>query len=358
MSQPEPRRFVEVATSPFDAVLLVAFGGPHGPDDIRPFLRNVLRGRRVPPERVEEVVHHYELFGGVSPITALTHRQADGLRERLQQHGLRLPVYVGMRNWHPFLADTLWEMAGAGIRRAIGFIMAAHHSYSSCGQYRQNVLDARVDVMRRGRPDIDITYVGSWYDHPGFVRANARHVETARRELPSDVRSKARIVFTAHSLPLAMAAGSQYQQQLMDSARLVAGAAHADQWALVFQSRSGRPQDPWLAPDICDYLRAERHRGLEATVICPIGFVSDHIEVLYDLDDEAAGVCRELGLPMVRAASVNDDSLFLNAMADLVQATCHRYATGRPLPLVPADGPEPSDGAPPIRARAPAHRLS
>ena len=335
-------------------MLLIAFGGPQGPDDIRPFLRNVLRGRRVAPERVEEVAQHYELFGGVSPITELTRRQADGLRECLKQHGVGLPVYVGTRNWHPFLADTLWEMAGADIRRAVGFIMAAHHSYSSCGQYRQNVLEARQDVMQRGRPDIDITYVGSWYDHPMFVRANARHIETARRELPSEVRSRARIVFTAHSIPLAMAAGSQYQRQLMDSARLVAGAVHAEECALVFQSRSGRPEDPWLAPDICDYLRAERQRGLEAAVISPIGFVADHIEVLYDLDEEAAGVCRELSLPMVRAASVNDDPLFLDMMAELVQATCHRYATGRPLPLVAADGPERIDDPFHVRARAPA----
>ncbi len=338
-----------MATKPFDAVLLIAFGGPQGPEEIRPFLDNVLRGRQVPPARVEEVVRHYQLFGGVSPITALTHGQADGLRERLRQRGLGLPVYVGMRNWHPFLADTLSEMADEGIRRAIGFIMAAHQSYSSCGQYRQNVLDARLEILERGRRDIDVTYVGSWHDHAGFLRAHARHLETARDTLPSEVRANARLIFTAHSIPLSMAARSQYRQQLMTSAGLVAQAVGADEWALVFQSRSGRPDDPWLGPEICDYLRAERPRGLDAVVICPIGFVADHIEVLYDLDHAAAEVCRELRLPMARAAGVNDDPLFVGMMADLVQATYDRYRTGRPLPVIPSDGPERIEGPPPAR---------
>ena len=347
-----------MATRPFDAVLLIAFGGPQGPDEIRPFLDNVLRGRQVPPVRVEEVVRHYQFFGGVSPITALTRRQAAGLRERLMQRGLGLPVYVGMRNWHPLLADTLSEMADQGIRRAIGFIMAAHQSYSSCGQYRQNVLDARREIIERSRRDIDVTYVGSWHDHAGFLRANARHIETARDTLPSDVRAKTRLVFTAHSIPLSMAARSQYRQQLMTSARLVAQTVGAHEWALAFQSRSGRPDDPWLEPDICDYLRAERPRGLDAVMICPIGFVVDHIEVLYDLDHDAAEVCRKLKLPMARAASVNDDPLFLDMMADLVQATYERYRTGRPLPVIAADGPERVESPPPARRPTTAQRLS
>ena len=350
-----------MATKPFDAVLLIAFGGPQGPEEIRPFLDNVLRGRQVPPARVEEVVRHYQLFGGASPITALTRRQADGLRERLRRRGLGLPVYVGMRNWHPFIADTLSEMADKGIRRAIGFIMAAHQSYSSCGQYRQNVLHARLGMIERGRRDIDVTYVGSWHDHAGFLRAHARHIETARDTLPSDVRAKARLVFTAHSIPLSMAARSQYRQQLMASARLVAQAVDAHEWALAFQSRSGRPDDPWLEPDICDYLRAERPRGLDAVVICPIGFVADHIEVLYDLDHDAAEVCRELGLPMARAAGVNDDPLFLDMMADLVQLTHDRYRIGRPLPVIAddaADGPDRIEGPPPARRPTTAQRLS
>jgi ferrochelatase len=315
----------------FDAVLVISFGGPQGPDDIRPFLANVLRGRRVPPERVEEVAHHYELFGGVSPITRITRQQAEGLAERLAAAGHRLPVYVGMRNWHPFLAETLREMRAAGIRRVVGFIAAAQHSYSSCEQYRENVAAARAGLADGN--DIDVTYVGSWFDHPLFIAANAAHVREALLRLPDAVRSSARLVCTAHSIPLSMADRSRYRQQLEQTARLVARDAGIDDWALVYQSRSGRPQDPWLEPDICDYLRDEQHKGLTAAVVAPIGFVCDHIEVLYDLDTDAAQVCREIGLPMARAEAVNDDPLFLDMMADVVLTTVRRYESGRPLPI-------------------------
>ena len=321
----------------FDAVLLISFGGPQGRDDIRPFLANVLRGRRVPPQRVEEVAHHYELFDGVSPLTAITRRQAEGLRHRLADAGHPLPVYVGMRNWHPFLADTLREMRAAGVRRAIGFILAAQHSYSSCQQYRENVAAARDELRRTNDGDVDITYVGSWFDHPLFVAANAAHVTAARAALPEHVRAGARLVFTAHSIPASMADRSRYREQLRESARLVADAAGMPDWALVYQSRSGRPEDPWLEPDVCAYLRESRQRGLRAAVLCPIGFVCDHIEVLYDLDREAADACREVGLPMTRAESVNDDPIFLDMMADVVVKTIDRYRSGRPLPL--ASGP-------------------
>ena len=331
---------------PFDAVLLISFGGPQGRADIRPFLANVVRGRRVPPARIEEVVHHYELFDGVSPLTAITTRQADGLRERLATTGPTLPVYVGMRNWHPFLADTLGDMAKAGVTRALGFIMAAHHSYSSCGQYRQNVADARRALRERTGHDIEIAYVSGWHDHPGFVAANARHIETALGELSPAVRRHARIVFTAHSIPRAMADESRYEIELRESADLVARSLGTDDWALAFQSRSGRPQDPWLEPDICDYLRTEHARGLEAAVICPLGFVADHIEVLYDLDQEAADVGRELGLPLCRAAAVNDAPTFLDMMADLVRRTCDRVGRGRLLPIVSATPPAHLEGPP------------
>ena len=316
----------------FDAVLVISFGGPQGRDDIRPFLANVLRGRRVTPERVEEVAHHYELFDGVSPLTELTQRQADGLRARLAAAGRPLPVYVGMRNWHPYLTDTLTQMHADGVRRAIGFIAAAHHSYSSCQQYRENVASAQ-EALRKEGGHVDITFVDSWFDHPQFVAANASHIRDALNRLPENVRNGARIVFTAHSVPKTMAEASQYEQQL--SASCAAIAAHVERdWALVYQSRSGRPQDPWLEPDVCDYLRREHAQGLAAAVICPVGFVCDHIEVLYDLDREAADVCTSIGLPMVRAAAVNDDPVFLDMMADVVLRTMRRYGTGRPLPIV------------------------
>lgn len=323
----------------FDAVLVVSFGGPQGLDDIRPFLANVLRGRRVSPERVEEVAHHYELFGGVSPITAITKQQAAGLEARLRAAGEPLPVYVGMRNWHPFLVDTLREMHAAGVRRAVGFIAAAQHSYSSCQQYRENVAAARAELRAQGA-DVEITFVGSWFDHPGFVEANAAHVRDARARLDPSLQEAARLVCTAHSIPVPMAARSRYEVQLRESSRLVAQASDMREWELVYQSRSGRPEDPWLGPDVGEYLRRARAEGLQAAILCPIGFVCDHVEVLYDLDQEAAAICGEIGLPMARADAVNDDPRFLDMMADVVLRTIRRYETGRPLALAaPAPAP-------------------
>jgi len=323
----------------FDAVLIVAFGGPQGRDDVRPFLANVLRGRRVPPSRVEEVAHHYELFDGVSPLTALTMKQAERLRSKLQERGAPMPVYVGMRNWHPFLADTLAEMSRAGVRRAVGFLAAAQRSYSSCTQYRENVDAARATLKDAGLADVEIVYVGDWHVHPGFVDANADHVCEALERLSPAVRDRARIVFTAHSIPASMAERFPYQRQLEETAiavarRVMERTGHTRDWALVFQSRSGRPEDPWLGPDVCDYLRDERAKGLAAAVLSPIGFVCDHIEVLYDLDIEAAAVCRDIGLPMARAKAVNDHPRFADAMVEAVMQTVDRYSTGRPLTLV------------------------
>jgi protoporphyrin/coproporphyrin ferrochelatase len=322
----------------FDAVLVIAFGGPQGQDDVRPFLANVLRGRRVLPERVEEVAHHYELFDGVSPLTRLTTRQAVLLLEELRGRGQELPVYVGMRNWHPFLDDTLATMARDGVRRAVGFIAAAHRSYSSCTQYRENVEAARANLRRAGLDDVEIVYVGDWHSHPGFIDANADHVREAMTRLPEEVRDRARLIFTAHSIPVSMAARFPYQRQLEETAQAVADRVGAKDWVLVYQSRSGRPEDPWLCPDVCDYLRQTSAAGLQAAVLCPIGFICDHIEVLYDLDTEAAGVCRDLGLPMARAAAVNDHPRFADAMADAVVQTIERYGSGRPLEIVSLPG--------------------
>jgi ferrochelatase len=302
-------------------------------DDIRPFLANVVRGRRVPPARLEEVAHHYELFGGVSPLTAITNRQAQGLEQRLADRQLPLPVYVGMRNWHPFLADTLRRMAADGKRRAVGLILAAHRSYSSCGQYRQNVLEARAELASAGLPPIGVTYVGDWHLHPRFVEANAAHVRAARERLPEPVRRSARLVFTAHSVPVSMAGAATYAQQVQESARMVAASLGAQDWTVVFQSRSGRPEDPWLGPDVCDYLRSIAGT-VPGVVLVPIGFVCDHVEVLYDLDHEAAAVCKDIGLPMARAETVNDDPIFLEMLADVVGALVQRYRTGRPLEVV------------------------
>lgn len=318
----------------FQAVLIVSFGGPQGMADIRPFLANTLRGRRVPPERVDEVARHYEHFGGVSPITELTRRQAAALAERLAAAGVPLPVFVGMRNWHPYIADTLRAMSDAGVRRAVGVIAAAQHSYSSCQQYKENVADARLVLRTAGQPDVEIAWVDSWFDHDRFIETNAAHAREALARLPVDLQPHARLICTAHSIPLPMAEASQYREQLRAGAMKVAERSGMRDWALVYQSRSGRPQDPWLEPDICDYLRAERAAGLKAAVIAPIGFVCDHVEVVWDLDHAAAEVCRAIGLPMVRAEAANADPRFVELLADVVLNTMRRYERGRPLPII------------------------
>ena len=260
--------------------------------------------------------------------------QAADLAERLADDGPPLPVFVGMRNWHPYLADVLVEMADAGVRHAIGLIAAPHHCYSSCTQYKENVRDARQELVRRGWPDIAVTYVDSWYDHPGFIEANTRHVTHALEQLDPDLRDPARLLFTAHSIPIPMANACRYVEQITTSAKLIAERLGRDDWALVYQSRSGRPQDPWLEPDVCDYLRKENSKGLRSVVVVPVGFVCDHLEVLFDLDTEVADLCRELDLPMVRSETVNDDPVFVNALADLVRQTCRRYRHAIPLPIV------------------------
>jgi ferrochelatase len=335
---------------PFDAVLLISFGGPQGPEEIRPFLQNVLRGRRVPPERLDEVVHHYELFGGISPLTELTMRQAEALRANLDARGLPLPVFVGMRNWHPFLADTLQQMTDAGIRRAVGVIAAAHRSYSSCTQYKHNTLQANAELFAQRHDALTVVYGNDWHLHAGFVDAVAGRIRVARATLPEAVRETARVVFTAHSIPTTMAHAETYQRQLWESADAVAANLGLREWSLAYQSRSGRPQDPWLEPDINAWLRDEATRGLQAVILSPLGFVCDHIEVLYDLDIEAKETCDELGIVMARAHAVNDHPRFVDALADSVADVVDRYRTGRPLPLVSAETPNAIELPPPTRA--------
>ena len=328
---------------PFEAVLLIAFGGPQHRDHIRPFLENVLRGRRVAPARIEEVAHHYELFDGVSPLTELTIKQADGLRRAIEERGTPLPVYVGMRNWDPYLTDTLARMSRDGVRHAVGVIAAAHRSYSGCLQYRENVRDARRALRIDGLRDVAITYVNDWHRSRGFVAANAANVIAALDMLPADVRWQSELVFSAHSIPVTMAERYPYQRQLEESCTAVAAeiarrlaVTDTPHWRLVYQSRSGRPEDPWLGPDISDYLRAAPSNGISAVVVCPIGFVADHIEVLYDLDVEAAAVAREAGIPFARASAVNGQPLFIEALADAVTDCIRTYTHGPPLTLVPS----------------------
>ena len=327
----------------FDAVLMISFGGPQGLNDIRPFLQNVVRGRRISPDRLEEVAHHYELFGGVSPLTALTFRQAEGLRARLEAAGRPLPVHVGMRNWHPFLEETLAEMSRAGVRRAVGLIAAAHRSYSSCLQYRENVDAARASLRQQGLRDVEVTYVADWHTHDGFVDANVSRITEAFDRLPATLRDRAELIFTAHSIPVSMSDRYPYRHQFEETARLVAARVNAAReptawvdYATVYQSRSGRPEDPWLGPDVCEYLRGMPGRRVGAAVISPIGFLIDHIEVLYDLDTEAAAVASEIGLSLSRAETVGDHPLFLDMLADVVTETIQRYERGRALQIAAA----------------------
>jgi len=320
-------------SAPFDAVLLIAFGGPQGPADVRPFLENVLRGRRVSPGRLDEVAHHYELFGGVSPLTALTRQQARALEAALATRKLTLPVHVGMRNWHPFLVDTLEEMARTGVRRAIGILAAAQRSYSGCLQYKENVRDARAALAAKGVTPPEIHFVGDWHANPGFIDANADSVRWALNRLPADRRERAKLIFTAHSIPTSMAAAYPYEAQLLASGARIAAAAGMKNWTLVYQSRSGRPGDPWLEPDVCDYIREASAAGLDTAVLSPVGFLCDHVEVLYDLDVEAAAVCRTAGVVMERAAAVNAHPRFIDALADAVVEVSHRYQDARPLPI-------------------------
>jgi ferrochelatase len=328
-------------TEPYDALLLVSFGGPEGMEEVLPFLENVLRGRHVPPERMQQVAHHYELFGGVSPINEQNRRLIEALRRELEEHGPRLPIYWGNRNWHPLLADTLRQMRDDGVRRALAFVTSAYSSYSGCRQYRENIEAAR-EAVGEGAPRVEKLRV--FFNHPGFVEPNTEHLRAALEQIPAERRDHAQIAFTAHSIPTAMASGCDYERQLRETCRLVAEAANRDRWQLVFQSRSGPPTQPWLGPDICDHLRELKAAGVSDVIIHPIGFISDHMEVLYDLDIEARQVADEIGLSMVRAATVGTHPLFVSMIRELIlerlDSSVQRRAVGQMTPwhdLCPAD---------------------
>ncbi len=303
-------------TAPYDAFLLVSFGGPEGMADVMPFLDRVLRGRSVPPEQKREVAHHYERFEGVSPINAENRALLEALRTELGAHGPRLPLYWGNRNWHPFLADAIRAMAGDGVKRALAFVTSAYSSYSGCRQYLEDIARARAEVGPSA-PVVDKLRV--FHDHPGFVEANADRVRDALATLPPARRAAARIAFTAHSIPAAMAAGSDYVSQLGETCALVAAAVPRESWTLVYQSRSGSPQQPWLEPDILDHLDALEAEGAADVVVAPIGFVSEHMEVVYDLDSEARQRAAALGLGFVRAGTAGTHPAFVRMIRELVE---------------------------------------
>jgi ferrochelatase len=299
-----------------DSVLLIAFGGPEKREDIRPFLEIVSAGRRIPPERLDEAARHYELIGGRSPLTELTMRQAEGLRQALQRDGMPTPVYVGMRNWHPFLHETLAEMRDRGRRRALGIILSSFQTEASWERYVADVAAAR-EKAGAGAPEV--TYTPPWAEHPRFIDAMVARGADALAEVPAPKRADALLILTAHSVPVAMASGSPYARQLEAAALVIAGRLGHARWQVAYQSRSGAPSDPWLEPDICDALRAMKGQGIEDVVVVPIGFVCDHVEVLYDLDIEARAVAAEAGLRLHRAQAANDHPAFIAMLADLVR---------------------------------------
>ena len=297
----------------YDALLVVSFGGPEGMDDVIPFLENVLRGRNVPRERMLKVAQHYEMFGGVSPINQQNRNLIAALEKELDENGPRLPIYWGNRNWHPLLPDTLAQMARDGIRNALAFVTSAYSSYSSCRQYLQNIIDAQAAVGPNA-PHVEKLRV--FYKHPLFIKANVDHVRSALAQF-EDPKS-VNLVFTAHSIPESMAVNCDYAAQLAEAAGLVADAVEIKNWQLVYQSRSGSPTQPWLGPDITDHLRALRRDGITDVVVAPIGFVSDHMEVVYDLDLEAQKVAQEIGIKMVRAATAGTHPAFVKMIRELV----------------------------------------
>lgn len=340
--------------SPYDAVLIISFGGPEGIDDVMPFLENVLRGRNVPRERMLGAAKHYELFGGVSPINEQNRKLIAALKQKLETNGPKLPIYFGNRNWHPMLKDTLSQMSADGVKRALAFVTSAYSSYSSCRQYLENIAEAQLAVGR-GAPRIE--KLRGFYNHPLFIEANVANARAALEQIPEEGRSETHIVFTAHSIPESMAQNCDYEAQLNETTRLVAegifvGAglvpAHvsdssgsadrgeACHYKLVFQSRSGPPAQPWLGPDVCDYLRELKTGGVNNVVVAPIGFVSDHMEIIYDLDTEAKALCRELGLNMIRAATVGTHPAFVEMIRELI---LERLESGRERRFLGTRGP-------------------
>ncbi len=337
-------------TPPYDALLVVSFGGPERPSDVDPFLENVLRGKRVPAERLEEVKAHYLLFDGVSPINQQCRALLAALIAELNAHGPHWPVYWGNRNWHPMLADTLRQMTEDGVRRVLAFVTSAFGSYSGCRQYQEDIEAACRDAGPEA-PKVDKLRL--FFNHPGFVEPMAERARSAFDRLDENQRRQARLVFTAHSIPTAMAECCEYENQLRESCRLVAEILQRPEWDLVYQSRSGPPQQPWLGPDINAHLRTLREMGgASHVVLVPIGFLCEHMEVIYDLDVETAGVCRELELGMVRAAPVGTHPRFIRMIRELIE---ERIDPNAPRLALGPLGPSP-DACPPGCCRTSSRR--
>jgi ferrochelatase len=303
----------------YDAILILSFGGPEGPDDVMPFLNNVLRGRRVPEARKLEVAEHYVLFDGVSPINAINREFVEKLQVELAAAGYDLPVYFGNRNWHPMLADTLRDMRDAGVQRALTFVTSAFSSSSGCRQYKEDIAHARAEVGESA-PELDKLRL--FFNHPRFIAANAANLRATLDDLPL-VTPDLPLLFTAHSIPNSMAATSAYVEQLNEACRLLAEAVGNTNWSLIYQSRSGPPHQPWLEPDILDHIETLHGEGVTDVVVHPIGFLCDHLEVLYDLDHEATQICYDRGINMLRVPTPGCHPEMITMVRELIGERLH-----------------------------------
>ena len=301
---------------PYDAVLLIAFGGPTCPEEIRPFLARVLKGIPIPPERVEEVVQHYEAVGGKSLLNEITFRQAEALQQVLSGKGSQLRVYVGMRNAKPFFVETLKQMADDGIQRALGFILSSHRTEASWERYQKNITDARAEL---GGTSLQVDYCPGWHAHPLFIQTWVELIEASFAKIPTERRQTTALIFTAHSLPIPMANRSPYVQQVEETARLVAERLGHARWSISYQSRSGKPTDPWLEPDVNQTIRDLAAEGSSEVIVAPIGFVCDHVEILYDLDIEVKTFAENHGMKFIRANCPNDHPTFIRMMAEVIE---------------------------------------
>lgn len=300
----------------YDAVLLMSFGGPNKAEDVVPFLENVTRGRGIPRERLAEVGEHYYQFGGKSPINEQNLALITALEEELHEHGHEMPIYFGNRNWHPLITDTMQQMANDGIKRAITFVTSGFSCWSGCRQYRENIIAAQAAVGDNA-PQIDKIRV--FYNHPNFIYPMVDNIRAALDHWSEDKHDDVHIIFTAHSIPMGQARNSAYEAQLIDTCNIIADILDTTNYKLVYQSRSGPPQVPWLEPDIIDYMEAINEQGIKNIVIAPIGFISDHMEVLYDLDTEAVDTAEKLGMTLVRAKTVGTAKPFVTMIRELIE---------------------------------------
>ncbi len=335
--------------STYDALLLISFGGPERREDVLPFLENVLSGKRVPRERMLEVAERYYLFDGVSPINEQNRALLRAVIAELNAHGPPLAVYWGNRNWHPLLPDVVRQMADDGVRRALAFVTSAFGSFSGCRQYREDVETARQAVGPRA-PQVDKLRL--FYNHPGFVEPLAERVAAALEEVPAERRQAARLVYTAHSIPVSMSEHCSYQHQLREACRLVSERVGRTEWDLAYQNRSGPPQQPWLEPDVRDHLvHLHETTDVRDVVIAPIGFLSEHIEIIYDLDVEAAALCENLGIRMVRAGVVGTHPRFVTMIRELIRERVDEHPNRLALgSMGPSPDVCPPECCPPRRA--------